>query len=99
MTTDVDLYPLSSRKYLQETYDWNLVNVISYGKKNLYVALSCIGARLEIWEKLTSEDDYGVDCFNSTGLFKMMEIEAEERLKKDPGLSRSTICLKIILLI
>lgn len=90
MTTDVDLYPLSARKYYDEIHDWALVNIINYGRQNLYVALSCIGARIEIWEKLVSESDYEVEFFNSTGLFSMMEKEAEIRLEKNPKLSHAT---------
>ena len=36
------------------------------------------------------ESDYEVDFFNSTGLFKMMEIETKIRLEKDPKLGRNT---------
>lgn len=91
MTTDVDLFPLSATKYYDETIDWNLVNIIRYQRdKDLYVALSCIGARIEVWENLVKENYYGVDFFNSSGLFEMMKIESDERLKKDPGLGRHT---------
>ena len=92
ITSDVDLFPLSTRIYSEQAYDINLINVykVDPKKNDLYVALSCIGATLSVWEALVSEQDYDIQYLNGTGMIELAESEKALMLEKNPKLSKTS---------
>ena len=86
ITSDVDLVPLSAKYYYQNSYDWNLVNIIrSHDKipnKEIDIALSSVGALARTWYNTIPEKKYDVDFFNDTGLRKLIAIERKIEVEK-----------------
>lgn len=87
ITTDADLFPISSRIYHDHAHDINMVNPINVGAKNdkLYAALSCIGATVGVWDSLIPKEKfYHVKYFNAEGIIKVCQYEKEDFRQKNP---------------
>ena len=84
ITSDVDLLPLSAKYYHQNSYDWNLVNIMrSHSEDNeIDIALSSVGALARTWYQTIPEKKYGVEFYNDTGLRKMTAFERKAEIGK-----------------
>ena len=84
ITSDVDLLPLSAKYYHQNSYDWNLVNIMrSHSEdKEIDIALSSVGALARTWYQTIPEKKYGVEFYNDTGLRKMIAFERKVEIGK-----------------
>ena len=54
VTTDVDLFPLSTKIYSDYSHDFAIINPLNIDKDHnkLYIALSCIGGSLGVWDRV-----------------------------------------------
>ena len=87
VTTDVDLLPLSTKLYSDLSHDWNILNPLNIDKihDKLYVALSCIGGTVGVWNSLINESEIApLAVYNSTGIVSVCEAEIKGILEKKP---------------
>ena len=108
ITSDVDLYPLSTELYHDVDHDWYLVNpsgnpdrdghvnrfnrlVLKDGETEkvrngyIYLALSCIGAYVKMWEDMILISGFDIKTFNSTGIIEFIEKSKDEILSQSPN--------------
>ena len=98
ITTDVDLLPLSTKVFRDLSHDWQMVNAVSIDrmKDHVYVALSCIGASLGVWNFLVdkiirdhfSKSVKSNEYFDAVGIIKVCEQLTNESLEEKPGTSK-----------
>ena len=94
ITTDVDLIPLSTLLYHDYSTDFQVVNPGNIVKERdqLYMALSCVGATIGLWNYISNKDStifrdkgskkYLINHFNDTGIQKALEIEHKYQIKR-----------------
>ena len=87
VTTDVDLFPLSTKMYSDYSHDLAIINPLNIdaARNKLYVALSCIGGSLSVWDALADESEIApLKYFNAEGIRKICYDEEQAILKEKP---------------
>ena len=94
ITSDADLFPLNAQQYNDPSFDWLLTNPLRFGFKRMkiYMALSCVGAFLNVWlEIFDSQENASIEknltqSFSTKNLFKIIDnFKNKTILENDTG--------------